>query len=117
MSSSTKKPLLSQKALTSKIPTEVRNLIKTKNIDKIRDFIDREERKVTSKFEAGNLNTRELTKMFEALDTKLERYENDLVKEASKVLPFKKGGMVKKTGVAVLHKGEKIISADKVKKK
>lgn len=115
MSSSTRKPLLSQKALNSKVPIEVRNLIKTKNIDKIRNFIDTEEKKVSRRFQAGNLNTTDLTKMFDALDAKLEKYENDLVKEATKVLPFKKGGMVKKTGVAVLHKGEKVIPVDKVK--
>jgi hypothetical protein len=30
---------------------------------------------------------------------------------------YKKGGIVKKTGPAVVHKGEKVIPASKVKKK
>ena len=116
MSSSTRKPLLSQKGLNKTIPMEVKNLIKTKNIDEIRDYIDKEEKIAIHKFNSATLNTRQLTKMFDDLDAKLENYENELLKEATKVLPFKKGGFVKKNSVAVLHKGEKVISANEVKK-
>jgi hypothetical protein len=91
-------------------------MIKTKNLDEIRNYIKQEEQTAANKFKSGTMNTRQLAQMFNRLDTKLEKYETDLIKEATKVVPFKKGGTVKKNTVAVLHKGEKVISANQVKK-
>ena len=55
--------------------------------------------------------------MFKDLDLKVDKLETSLVKEAVKVLPFKKGGDVKKTGVYILHKGEKVKPKKKKNKK
>lgn len=114
---STHRATLSQRQLTERIPTEVKNLIRTQNLDKIRDVIRQNERIAEAGFRQGNMNMKQLSRMFDTIDKRIEKYEEDLVKEAVKVIPFKKGGRVKKTSVAVLHKGEKVIPASAVKPK
>jgi hypothetical protein len=116
MSSSTRTPVLSQKGLNSKIPVEIRNVIKTKNVDALRNDIHRLERQATSRFASGRLNTRDLDRMFNDLSVKVDKLETDMVKEAVKILPMKKGGMVKKTDLYLLHKGEKVVTKKEVDK-
>lgn len=101
-------PKLSQKHIQGTLPPEVKNLIKTKNVDAVRAAIQREEKMADAKFRSGTLNTRQLDKMFKNLEIKVDKLEEELLKEATKIIPFKKGGTIPKTGVYLMHKGEKV---------
>ncbi|MCK9361675.1 hypothetical protein M0Q28_05660 [Patescibacteria group bacterium] len=48
-----------------------------------------------------------------ALDEKVLRQSDDEIEDLKKLQSYKKGGIVKKTGVALVHKGERVIPAKK----
>jgi hypothetical protein len=48
-----------------------------------------------------------------ALDEKVLRQSDDEIEDLKKIQSYKKGGIVKKTGLALVHKGERVVPAKK----
>ena len=48
-----------------------------------------------------------------AMDEKVLRQSDDEIEDLKKIQSYKRGGTVKKTGLALVHKGERVIHAKK----
>jgi hypothetical protein len=61
----------------------------------------------------GKKTTKGQLQAEKALDEKVLHQSDDEIEDLKKIQSYKKGGTVKKTGLAMVHKGEKVMPAKK----